>query len=141
MVEFQGVTSPALQRILEDRIAAASEELRGTTYLSIEELAAKGGFDDYYLFYKMLSSGSAHPSFHSLAKHLEMNEDGTWSGHVTGPDGNGIGRALNLASQALLACLAAFNGTWSAGDGASEVQDLLDEHLRRVDADDVGDRR
>ncbi len=58
-----------------------------------------------------------------------MNPDGTWSGHVTGPDGDGIKRTLILGAHALLACLAAFNATWPHAEGAGEVQQLLEEHL------------
>lgn len=123
-------SDPTLALLLEARVAAADQELRGQPRLGIEALAAEGQSDDFYMFYKMLSSGSAHPSFHSLARHLEMNPDGSWSGHVTGPDGDGIARALTLASHALLACLAAFSGIWPLGDGANAVQDLLEEHLR-----------
>jgi hypothetical protein len=118
-----------LRQALETRIVAAVEELAGRRRHSIDRLAQDSGFDGYYPYYKMLSSGSAHPSFHSLSKHLQMNDDGTWSGHVTGPDGDGIGQSLTLASHALLASLAAFNGVWPGGDGAREVQALLEEHL------------
>jgi hypothetical protein len=118
-----------LQQGLETRIVAAGRELAGRRRHSIDRLAADSGFDAYYPYYKMLSSGSAHPSFHSLSRHLEMNDDGTWSGHVTGPDGEGIAQSLTLASHALLASLAAFSGVWPAGDGAREVQALLEEHL------------
>ena len=129
-LERVGHADDRLKAALKARVAAADRELRGKKRLGIEVLAAKGGFEDFYMFYKRLSSGSAHPSFHSLAQHLEMNPDGTWSGHVTGPDAEGIGKSLNLASHALLSCLAAFNGVWPGGDGARDVTGLLEEHLR-----------
>jgi len=58
-----------------------------------------------------------------------MNDDGTWSGHVTGPDGEGMVQALALGTHALLVSLANFNGVWSGGDGAREVQALLEKQL------------
>ncbi|GAA0625309.1 hypothetical protein GCM10009422_22360 [Brevundimonas kwangchunensis] len=118
-----------LKARLMERVAEVEQTLRGRRKLGIEALAAEGQSDDFYAFYKMLSSGSAHPSFHSLSRHVEMNPDGTWSGHVTGPDGDGIKRTLTLGTQALLACLAAFNVTWPHAEGAGEVQQLLEEHL------------
>lgn len=124
-----GSPDPVLEAKLKARVDAATQELRGNARFGIEELAAKGDAEDFYMFYKQLASGSAHPSFHSLSHHLLMNDDGTWSGHVTGPDGEGMGRALNLGAHALLVNLANFNGTWPGGDGAREVQALLEEHL------------
>lgn len=124
-----------LRAALKGRVAAADTELRGKKRLGIEDLAAKGGFEDFYMFYKRLSSGSAHPSFHSLAQHLDMNPDGTWSGHVTGPDAEGIETSLNLGSHALLSCLAVFNGVWPGGDGAGDVMGLLEAHLRLAGVD------
>lgn len=118
-----------LKARLMERVAEVEQTLRGRRKLGIEALAAEGQSDDFYAFYKMLSSGSAHPSLHSLSRHLEMNPDGTWSGHVTGPDGDGIKRTLILGAHALLACLAAFNATWPHAEGAGEVQQLLEEHL------------
>jgi len=120
---------PELKAKLEARVDEASRELKGKAKLGIEELAAKGDAEDFYMFYKQLASDSAHPSFHSLSKHLLMNDDGTWSGHVTGPDGEGMGQALTLGTHALLVNLANFNGVWSGGDGAREVQALLEQQL------------
>ncbi len=114
---------------LERRVAKAKVELKGKPRLGVEALAAKADSDSYYMFYKMLSSGSAHPSLHWLSKHLLMNDDGTWSGHVTGPDAEEMAGVLALGANALLVTLANFNGVWSGGDGASEVQAFIDEHL------------
>lgn len=129
-IDRANTPDPELRARLVTRAAAADAELRGQPKLSIEALAGAGQSDDFYVFYRMLSSGAAHPSFHSLSKHLEMNSDGTWSGHVTGPDGEGVARSLSLGSHALLACLAAFNATWPGVDGAAEVGGLLEEHLQ-----------
>jgi len=120
---------PELKLKLEQRVDAATRQLKGKAKLGIEDLAAKGDAEDFYMFYKQLASGSAHPSFHSLSKHLLMNDDGTWSGHVTGPDGESMGQALTLGTHALLVNLAHFNGVWSLGDGARDVQSLLEEQL------------
>jgi hypothetical protein len=128
-LERADAPDPALRDKLTERVAAADLSLKGKPRLGVEDLAERGEFEDFYMFYKMLSSGSAHPSFHSLSKHLSMNHDGTWSGHVTGPDGEGMAQALNLGVHALLTNLAAFNGVWPHGDGAHDVQDLLEAHL------------
>jgi hypothetical protein len=132
-IERDGATAPMLKPALLARIADADRELKGRPRLGTEELAAKGEFEDFYMFHKMLSSGSAHPSFHSLSKHLLMNDDGTWTGHVTGPDSEGMEEALNLGVHALLVNLAAFNGVWPHGAGARDVQVLLEEHLVLAD--------
>lgn len=119
----------AMKAQLEARVSAADLTLKGKPRFSVEDIAEKGDFGDFYMYFKMLSSGSAHPSFHSLSKHLSMNPDRTWSGHVTGPDGEGMAQALTLGTHALLVNLAAFNGVWPGGDGAAEVQVRLEEHL------------
>ena len=78
---------PDLQAMLTARIAKADSELKGAPKkLDIEKLAEKGDVDAVYFAYKMLSSGAAHASLHSLAKHLNVDADGELSGHVTGPD-------------------------------------------------------
>lgn len=125
-----GASDPILQGQLVARVAAVDQELKGKPRrLRIEELAAKGDFEDFYMFYKQLSSGSAHPSFHSLSKHLNMNDDGTWSGHITGPDREGLEQALILGTHALLTNLAALNAIWPHAADAGEVQTLQEEHV------------
>ena len=112
---------------LEARVAAADQALKGKARLSVEDIAEKGDFGDFYTYFKQLSAWSAHPSFYSLSKHLRMNPDGSWSGHVTGPaDSEGMAQALTLGTHALLVNLAAFNGVWPGGDGAGEVADRLE---------------
>lgn len=128
-----GWTDQGLKTALEARVAAAERALKGKPKLTVEDLAEKGDSADYYPYFKQLSSGSAHPSLHSLSKHLNLNPDGTWSGHVTGPDGEGMLQALTLGVHALLANLAAFNGVWPRGDGAADVTALLEEHLVLAD--------
>ena len=124
-----GWPDQVLKARLEARVAAADNALKGKARLSVEDIAEKGAFGDFYTYFKQLSAGSAHPSFYSLSKHLRMNPDGSWSGHVTGPDSEGMAQALTLGTHALLVNLAAFNGVWSGGDGAGEVTDRLEEHL------------
>jgi hypothetical protein len=128
-----GWSDQGMKAQLEARVAAADQALEGKPKLTVEDIAQKGDSADYYPYFKQLSSGSAHPSFHSLSKHLDMNPDGTWSGHVTGPDGEGMGQALTLGVHALLVNLAAFNGVWPQADGAVEVTVLLEEHLVLAD--------
>ncbi len=118
-----------LKARLEARVVVADQALKGKPRLRVEDIAEKGDFGDFYTYFKQLSGGSAHPSFYSLSKHLRMNQDGSWSGHVTGPDSEGMAQALTLGTHALLVNLAAFNGVWPGGDGAGEVTDRLEEHL------------
>ena len=118
----------ALRGKLLAQIANAEREVRGKPRLGVEALANKGEFGDLYMFYKMLSSSSAHPSLHSLSKHLLMDTEGSAIGHVVGPDQEGTARALTLAVHAHLSCLAAFNATWPEGDGVGEVAALFTAH-------------
>lgn len=106
---------PALAASLRARIAKADAALKGAKSLSLPDLAARGGGPADYFAYKMLSSGAAHASLHSLSKHLASDGEGTWSGHVTGPDADGARRALVLATHALLSGLRAVE----ARDGAA----------------------
>jgi hypothetical protein len=132
-----GGEATALRTMLETRIVQTQQALRGKpSKLGIEALAAKAELDDLYGFYKMLSSGAAHPSLHSLAKHLVMDADGTAAGHVFGPDAEGVERLLNLAIHAYLTCLAAFNGVWPYGARAGEVSTLFAEHSKLAGLED-----
>jgi hypothetical protein len=125
---FAGLDN-AVRARLEARVLAADFALKGKPKVSLAHVARRGDFNDFYPYFKQLSSGAAHASLHSLSKHLDMNPDGTWSGHVTGPDSEGMREALLLGCHALLVNLAAFNGVWAEGDGAVEVTELLEEHL------------
>lgn len=139
-----GGEASALRTMLETRITETQQTLRGKPQaLGVEALAAKASLKDLYGFYKMLSSGAAHPSLHSLAKHLVMDDDGTAAGHVFGPDAEGTERLLNLAVHAHLTCLAAFNGVWPHGARAGEVSALFAEHskLAGLEGGDAADQQ
>jgi hypothetical protein len=114
---------------LEARIAELILELKGKERrIPIPEIAKRADLEAQYLFHKQLSATAAHPSFHSLSHHISMNDDGTWAGHVWGPDGPGIGRAVNLASHALLLSLSAFSSLMGSTPYDEAVADLADEY-------------
>ncbi|WP_343699625.1 DUF5677 domain-containing protein [Caulobacter sp.] len=111
----------ALAASLRARIARADADLKGAKPISLPLLAERGGGPADYFAYKMLSSGAAHASLHSLSKHLASDGEGTWSGHVTGPDADGAQRALVLATHALLTGLRAVESR----DGAAPSDVLV----------------
>lgn len=76
-----------------------------TPKVGIEELSRRAGLANDFIYYKRLSSGSAHTSVASVHRHLWRDSDGDYLGHVLGPDGDGIPRVLAVACNALwLAC-------------------------------------
>lgn len=92
-------------------IEARIEELSSgaTKSLPIKEVAKRSGFEAGYRSYKRLSGEAAHASLQSLHRHMKREADGSYSGHVFGPDVEGIEGALTTACFGAQMCAAAFS--------------------------------
>ncbi|PBB26129.1 MULTISPECIES: DUF5677 domain-containing protein [unclassified Mesorhizobium] len=76
----------------------------------LEELAKKAGHSLFYSTYKRLSSGSAHASLASTYAFMSKNADGTFSGHIFGPDVEGAMSSFSSACHGLILCIAGYSG-------------------------------
>ena len=92
---------------------------------NIDDLAVKSGFAGHYPYYRDLSAASAHASLHSLHRHMNAFGDGSYSGHVMGPNSEGIERSILLSCHAISMCLAAFSTMVGGTDEDDEFRGLL----------------
>lgn len=123
-IDANGLSNHPVRKDLIQRIANLSAHSRADKVdkISVDKLASRSGFKEHYVFYKQLSSGAAHPSFHSLSHYLEPRIDEAIAGHVMGPDGGGIADALNLACHAVMMCLVAVDALVG---GTPETPDIV----------------
>lgn len=95
----------------------------------IQELADHSGYKKFYTIYKDLSSSVAHTSLRSLHSFMKDNGDGTYDGHIVGPDEDRISPSLSNACLALCLNLRSY----SEIVGSSSFDDQLQELLLRWD--------
>lgn len=73
----------------------------------LERVAELGGFGPAYLHYKQLSGSAAHVSLKSTMCYLARDDDGSFAGHIIGPDFEGAEEAIYLASYGLITAIEA----------------------------------
>lgn len=112
---------------LNEMVARLSSSIAGTRRLGTEEVAKEGGLATYYDAYKHLSASSAHVSLNSLHHYLKRNPDGTYEGHIWGPDVEALGESLSLICVGLGVCLALFGMMVEVDEDESELKRLLQE--------------
>jgi Family of unknown function (DUF5677) len=87
-------------RNINATITAVTKNGKGKAQ-NIADLAFSSGYENYYQIYKELSSSVAHTSLQSLHSLMNDNGDGTFDGHIIGPDEDGIESATAKACLAL----------------------------------------
>ena len=97
---------------------------------NISELVFRSGYEDYYPSYKELSSSVAHTSLHSLHSFMKDNGNGTFDGHIIGPNEDRISPSLSNACLALCLNLRSY----SEIVGGSRFDDQLNEMLLHWDS-------
>jgi hypothetical protein len=79
------------------------EPLRG---LNFEQIAAKVGFADMYVFYRQLSADAAHPSLEALERYIREDNSVRWGPNCEQQE---IADTLNIACHFLIGACAAIN--------------------------------
>lgn len=92
---------------------------------NVSELAFLSGYETYYRYYKELSSSVAHTSMHSLHSYMNDNGDGTFSGHLIGPDAERISPSLSIACLALCLNLRSYSEIAGGTTLDVQLQDML----------------
>lgn len=115
------------EKVREINQAINSRE-KGKTQ-NISDLAFHSGYEEFYRKYKELSSAVAHTSLRSLHSFMKDNGDGTYDGHIVGPDEDRISPSLSNACLALCLNLRSY----SEIVGSSSFDDQLQELLLRWD--------
>lgn len=117
--------NPEIEAQLREQIAELKSKITNADDLSVKEVARRGDLYGYYETYKHLSAGSAHNSLNSLHHYLKRNSDGSYDGHIVGPDPDSLADALPVMCIGLGITLAMFCTIVAQGHPEDELQTLL----------------
>ncbi len=95
--------------------------------VQLEEVAKKAGLITYFDAYKHLSASSAHASLHSLHRYLKSNGDGTFNGHIWGPDTEKLNEHIALLCAGLGVGIAVYGSMIPVDEQELELNDILIE--------------
>lgn len=106
-----------------------------TKNLGLEEVADKAGLTSHFDAYKHLSASSAHASLHSIHRYLKPNGDGSYDGHVWGPDTEKLDENVALACVGFGLSIALYCNMISVDNPENELKDLLvrTDELRKTE--------
>jgi len=110
---------------LREQVAELKAAINKADDVSIQEAAKRGDLYGYYETYKHLSAGSAHNSLNSLHRYLNRNADGSYDGHIVGPDPDTLVEALPVLCIGLSITLAMFCTIVSLDHPEDKLQTLL----------------
>ena len=116
--------NPMAEKDLNDRITYLKSKTNNADKVSVKKAAERGGLYDYYGTYKKLSASSAHNSLNSLHRYLKK-EDGSYDGHIVGPDPDGLTDSLPDLCVGLGVALAMFCTIIPMGSEECELKRLL----------------
>lgn len=119
---------------LKAKIDQLTIETKKVDSVSVKEVAKRSGLYPYYDAYKHLSASSAHNSLNSLHRYLNRNPDGSFNGHVVGPDPDSLDEALPVLCIGLGIALAMFCTVVDYDHEEAELQTLLirTDELRKL---------
>lgn len=116
---------PEIEAKLATQIAELRSKLKGAESVSPKTVAERSGLYAYYDAYKHLSAASAHNSLNSLNRYLKRNPDGSYDGHIVGPDNDGLPDSLSVLCVGLGLALVMFGTVVAIDDDEAELQALL----------------
>lgn len=117
--------NPDMEDQLRQRIADLDSKIIRADTVSIQDAAKRGGLYSYYDAYKHLSAGSAHNSLNSLHRYLKRNQDGSYDGHIIGPDPDSLAEALPVLCIGLGVALSMFCTIVAIDGNEAELHALL----------------
>jgi hypothetical protein len=97
--------------------------------VSIEAVAGKSGFRDRYPEYRYLCGLAAHVNLGSIIHYIAIDEAGSYTGHVIGPNQAEVPRAVMLACTATVIAVEALRRLTKSSDFDVEFGSLLDRSL------------
>jgi hypothetical protein len=113
------------------KFASTVDQKWGTVrQLAIDEIAKSTPLADAYLFYRLLSNDSCHPSASSLSQHIVAMPDGHWDYQMGPAPADRIADTLNIACHAIMSALVAFTELVHDADGNREVAAAVDAYCR-----------
>lgn len=116
---------PMIEAQLREQVAELKAKITKADSVSVKEVARRSDLYGYYETYKHLSAGSAHNSLNSLHHYLKRNPDGSYDGHIVGPDPDSLVDALPVMCIGLGLTLAMFCTIVALDRSEDELQELL----------------
>ncbi|MFW2445996.1 MAG: DUF5677 domain-containing protein [Qipengyuania pacifica] len=117
--------NPDIEAQLREQVAELKSKITKADNVSLKELAKRSDLYRHYETYKHLSAGSAHNSLNSLHRYLNRNPDGSYVGHIVGPDPDSLVNALPVMCIGLGITLEKFCTIVASDDAEDELQTLL----------------
>lgn len=117
--------NPEIEARLREQVAELKSKICKSDNITVKEAARRSDLYDYYETYKHLSAGSAHNSLNSLHRYLKRNPDGSYDGHIVGPDSDSLIEALPITCIGLGITLATFCTIVALDHSEDELQTLL----------------
>lgn len=96
----------------------------------IKTVAENSGFGDRYAEYRRLCGMAAHTSLTSIMQYISFEQDGTFKGHVIGPNENEVPNTLGFASGAMMIVIEAFRRATRCADFDDEFSRLMDRYVQ-----------
>lgn len=123
---FRGLPEATPEDVAALDLAVAGWNLERAAQL--KDVAERGGLGRHYRFYRELSAVSAHVSLHSLHRFLKAQPDGSYNGHIFGPNPDAVYRSLWYACDAIRVNIETFRWLVGGTSRDDEFEHLLDRH-------------
>jgi Family of unknown function (DUF5677) len=114
-----------IENLLARRVADLKSKIVKSDDVSVKKAAQRSGLYAYYDAYKHLSASSSHNSLNSLHRYLNRNPDGSYDGHIVGPDSDSLAEAIPVLCIGLGIALAMYCTIIALGKDETELQTLL----------------
>lgn len=121
---------PKAKKRLQKFASTVDQQWGKVRQLAIDETAKSTALREAYLFYRVLSNDSCHPSASSLSQHIVAMTDGHWDYQLGPALADRIADALNIACHAIISALVAFTELVHDADGNREVAVAVDAYCR-----------
>lgn len=119
-----------VQKRLRKFASTVNQQWGKARQLAIDETAKSTALREAYLFYRVLSNDSCHPSTSSLSQHIVTMLDGHWDYQMGPASGNRVADTLNIACHAIMSALVAFTELVGDADGNREVAAAVEAYCR-----------
>ncbi|WP_332748044.1 DUF5677 domain-containing protein [Sphingomonas sp. ZB1N12] len=101
----------------------------------IKTVSDNSGFGDRYAEYRRLCGMAAHTSLTSIMQYISFEQDGTFKGHVIGPNETEVPNTLGFALGAMMIVIEAFRRATRCADFDDEFGRSMDRYVQLMGAE------
>ena len=110
-------------------------EARRRPQIGIDQVAKQSGFGDRYPEYRYLCGGAVHVNLRSILHYVAVEEDGSFNGHVVGPNEDEAPGAVVLACGAITLAIESYRRLTNLSVFDKQFQDLIDQSVPFLEPD------